>query len=296
MTNHEWTDDELQALEKRIKAEYQKAYNETYKEMLVVIQRLQDPDGKLSERKRLALLSQQKRLDSLCKQMANSLSTAGKTAQSLIQSSVAKVYVHSYNVFAEALNFSLITGQDAIAILAEEITPFDKLALEALQDATVIKRRMTSEMVTSLLRGESIPKIAKRLQRATEGNLVNAVRVARTEVTRVESAAAQDVGQHGEEVGFDMGKRWFATKDKRTRPSHKAADRAEVRMDELFEIDSPDGPDLMAYPGDVSHGAGADNVCNCRCRIVPFIIGIKSTETTVKPSDVALLNADLSVK
>lgn len=297
MSVHDFADDELSRLEKRIKKEYRKAYQRCYDEMQKVITKIQADDGTMDRRKMLGLLAKKRKLENLCKQMADQIAHAGKVAESLINSSVAAVYANTYNAYAGVLEFSLVTNQDVIGILAGNVNPFDHLALSALQDSAVIKRRMESEMVTSLLRGESIPKIARRLQNAAEGCLSNAVRVARTEVTRIESSAANDIGKHGEELGFDMGNRWIATKDKRTRHSHRLADHTEVRVGEYFEIDSPDGPDLMRFPGDVSMGAGADNVCNCRCRVLPFIIGIKSTALkNESTAEVASLNSALSVQ
>lgn len=298
MTAHEWTDAELLKLEHRIKREYQKAYNEAKADLEAVLSALQDDDGTMPLRKRMGLIAKKRKLDALCKQMADAIANAGKISGSLIDSSVASVYMRNYNAFASVLDFALITQQDVVGILSAQVHPFDRLALDALQDPDTIKRHMESELVTGLLRGESIPKIARRLQTAAEGSLSNAVRVARTEVTRVEASARNDIGKQGEKLGFDMGKRWIATKDKRTRPSHRKVDHAEVRMGELFELDGKDGVnDYLEFPGDVSHGAGPGNVCNCRCTVIPFIIGIKNTASEdVKTADTALLNEKLSVK
>lgn len=59
-------------------------------------------------------------------------------------------------------------------------------------------------------------------------------------------------------------KRWDATGDKRTRPSHMHLDGQEVGLNEAFKTD--DGHQLM-YPLDTSLGAPGSETINCRCRV-----------------------------
>lgn len=61
--------------------------------------------------------------------------------------------------------------------------------------------------------------------------------------------------------------RWVSTDDGRTRPEHLDANRQEVPYDEPFEV----GDEKLMYPGDISLGANAGNVINCRCTMVTFI-------------------------
>ena len=128
-------------------------------------------------------------------------------------------------------------------------------------------RKLESELTTGILKGESIPNIAKRLKSVSEGYLGDTIRIARTETTRVEGSARQAVGDEGKRLGFKMWKRWVATADARTRDAHAAADGQEVPNDEPFTV----GGEEMMYPGDISLGASAWNVINCRCTIVNFI-------------------------
>lgn len=62
---------------------------------------------------------------------------------------------------------------------------------------------------------------------------------------------------------------WQATGDNRTRDAHAALDGTTIGFGELFQ--SPTGA-FLAYPGDTSNGAGAEDLVNCRCAAVTRIL------------------------
>lgn len=263
---HTWTDAELRRLEKRIKAEYTKAYAEIKKEMQSILANITDASNMTSE-KRMIEMNKYNRLNSLCEQMSATLKETNITAQKFISKSMQNVYKMNYNFNAEILGFSLLDNTAVKNILTETVNPFTKLAIEGDNDKTVMMRKFESEMTTALLKGESIPKIANRLKLVSEKYLSNTIRIARTETTRIENSARQSIGDEGVRLGFKMWKRWVATGDARTRDEHLSADGQEVPNDEPFEI----GGEQLMFPGDESLGASPENTINCRCTMVPFI-------------------------
>jgi hypothetical protein len=58
-------------------------------------------------------------------------------------------------------------------------------------------------------------------------------------------------------------KKWVAIKDERTRYSHSVVDGTIIGANELFDV----GNSEMEYPLDDSHGAGAEEIANCRCTL-----------------------------
>ncbi len=88
--------------------------------------------------------------------------------------------------------------------------------------------------------------------------------IARTEALSVLSEANYEATEQMiEQTGIDRSRvrrRWHATKDKRTRDSHRPMDGQEVGMDEPFE--SGAGVELW-WPGDVN--APAEERIACRC-------------------------------
>ena len=262
----DWTDAELRRLEKSINAEYTKAYQQCKAEMSEIMARIQAHPEWTAE-KRLLEMNKYNRLNSLCEQMAATLKDTNATAQRFIGKSSANVYTHNYNADAERLGFSLIDNTAAKNILTENVNPFTQIAFDKMKNKALLVDRLKSEMISSLLIGESIPKMAHRIKNVTESSLSDAIRIARTETTRVENSARAAIGDEGERLGFDMWKRWVATNDNRTRDAHADMDGAEIPKDEAFVVD---GEELM-YPGDISLGASGKNVCNCRCTVVYFI-------------------------
>lgn len=263
---HKWTDAELKRLEKRINSEYTKAYQEIRKEMADIMQKI-STNPNMSLQQKMAAMNKYNRLQNLSKQMAEVLQDTNKTAQSFISKSMQNVYKMNYNFSAEQLGFSLLDNTAVKNILTGEVNPFTKLSIAGELDKQVIMRKLESELTTAILKGESIPNIAKRLKNVSEGYLGDTIRIARTETTRVEGSARQAVGDEGKRLGFEMWKRWVATSDARTRPDHAAADGQEVPNDEPFMV----GGEEMMYPGDISLGASAWNVIQCRCTMVNFM-------------------------
>lgn len=93
-----------------------------------------------------------------------------------------------------------------------------------------------------------------------------ALLIARTETTKLSNFA--HVTAADSIVGVALQKKWIATYDLKTRDDHKSANGAIVAKDGLFSV----GGQKMAYPGDGSHGAGADQICNCRCVVSYTVI------------------------
>jgi hypothetical protein len=64
---------------------------------------------------------------------------------------------------------------------------------------------------------------------------------------------------------FMYEKKWIPATDTRTRPDH-----AEMRGKDWIPFDQNFivGGNQMRQPGDGSQGAGADQICNCRCKVV----------------------------
>lgn len=96
-----------------------------------------------------------------------------------------------------------------------------------------------------------------------------AMTVARTETIAavnagVFRAAELDAEQRGDPAPF---KQWISTDDKRTRPTHVAADQQRTLLREPFRV----GGAPLLFPGD-PRGPAAE-VINCRCTLLPVVLG-----------------------
>lgn len=59
---------------------------------------------------------------------------------------------------------------------------------------------------------------------------------------------------------------WMTEADDRVRPTHEEVDRTDIPINELFQV----GDSYMLFPGDITHGASAKEIDNCRCRVVYY--------------------------
>jgi F like protein len=96
-----------------------------------------------------------------------------------------------------------------------------------------------------------------------------AVTVARTETIAavnagVFRAAELDAEQRGDPAPF---KQWISTEDQRTRPTHVAADKQRTLLREPFRV----GGAQLLFPGDPR--GPAQEVINCRCSMLPVVLG-----------------------
>ena len=274
------TDAKLNALEKNIKTVYTKAYNDMKDEASALLSKIQlNPEMPLSQK--MALMSKYDRLNTLSTQLANTAYNANTMAQKMINNEMVNIYELNYNESAERLGFALVDHTAIKKILKEEENPFNMIS--SLYDKVGIRNQMKGELMQGLLKGESIQKIARRFKNVSEKSLKDSIRIARTETTRVQNSAKMDIGKHGQELGFEMWKRWVATTDGRVREDHLAMNGVEVPQDEPFVL--PDGSKMM-FPADMSMGADVSQVVNCRCTMIEFVKeGANKEEFSEKEKD-----------
>lgn len=259
------TDAKLKTLERQIKSVYTKAYQEMKKEASDILAKIEvNPDMPLAQK--MALMTKYDRLNTLSTQLANTAYEANSYAQKMINNEMVNIYDINYNGDAERLGFGLVDHTAIKKVLKQEENPFNMIS--SLRDKEGIRNQMKGQLLSGLLKGEGINKIARRLKDVSEKSLKDSIRIARTETTRVQNSAKMDIGKHGQELGFEMWKRWVATTDGRVREDHLAMNGVEVPQDEPFVL--PDGSKMM-FPADVSMGADVSQVVNCRCTMIEFI-------------------------
>lgn len=138
--------------------------------------------------------------------------------------------------------------------------------------------------------GDSIPNLAKRIRTLFDQTYKHrAETVARTEVTSGYNGSAYTVANESDSV---TGLEWIATRDKRTRKSHRAMDGQQIQKGQFFQLDGA----TIAYPGDPnvqtqmnSEGVvpnPAEFIVNCRCTLVPIVIQTADAAPRGVPAEV----------
>ena len=142
----------------------------------------------------------------------------------------------------------IYSGQSAYSLRKNVNIPKDKRWNE---------RKMNSEVLKGIKNGESMDKIAKRLQKVTDMTDAAAIRNARTMVTAAENGARQATADYlYEEYGIDTMKIWDAVGDERTRDSHNFVSGETVPRELPFS-------NGLMYAGDPA--GPPDETFNCRC-------------------------------
>ena len=121
------------------------------------------------------------------------------------------------------------------------------------------KGHVNNAILQGILQGDSIPKIAQRLENILGMDHNAAVRSARTATTAAECAGRLDTYKYAESLGIKLQKQWLATLDDRTRHAHRQLDGQTVDIGKNFEIDGYE----LEYPGDPK--APGYLIYNCRC-------------------------------
>lgn len=295
---HTKTDEKLEEMEKRLSAIYSRASKEIQqtadeyfsrfkaqdekKRKLVEAGKLTEADYKKWRKNKILYGSRFKAMQEKC---AQQLLKVNETAAAYINGELPEVYALNYNALEEAVDgvggysFTL-TDADTVRNLATtdgSLLPYKKL--DPKKDVPWNMQKINAETLQGILQGESIDKIAKRIQNVQAMNRNSAIRTARTIVTGAECKGRQDSYQRAQEDGIILRKYWLATYDKRAREWHREAgntyteDKA-IEIDDFFVVDG----EKMLHPGDSMHGASGHNLYNCRCSIASKVIGFKKAQ------------------
>lgn len=219
-------------------------------------------------------------------QMAANYEHANEIALAYINGQLPEVYALNYNyigkdiqnkvgrtvqkAFDKNISFTLV-DQHTVYLLAtknKSLLPYKKV--NVAKDKLWNTKQINAQVLQGILQGESMYKIAKRLQNVTDMTANAAIRNARTMVTGAENAGRMHAMEGAEEQGFIVEKRWLATNDERTRDWHMELDGVQVPYKKPFK----NAYGEIMYPGDPN--AHPANVYNCRCTIVEEDVALKT--------------------
>lgn len=298
---HQWTDEQLEGLERLLRAEYTQAAKEarsTLESMLKTYerereQRLKALDNTSEAREAFdqwcrGQALQQARVASIAEQMSEAAVSANGKALAAVRDMMPMVY--SENANRAAFDIDKMLGANTMFDLVDEST-VREIMLSGASNSPIIRevpnpvhdrpkdyrwnrQKFTSAITQGILQGESIPNIVKRTSDIFGSNEAAAVRAARTATTGAENAGRiSSYRRATDDLGIPMVEEWVATLDMRTRESHRALDGVQVEVGEAFHAEDGD----LRYPGDPQ--GPASEVYNCRCTIRGRIKGFENAHT-----------------
>lgn len=234
--------------------------------------------GELSERDyrswRASKVLTGKRYASLLDQVSWGYEHANEVAMAALEGRLPEVYAENANFAAysvceatgAAIPFDMMSADAVQQMVANGADLFPVPSVNAAKDVAWSRKLMASQLTQGLLLGESMPKVARRIQSVTDSNWATALRTARTTVTAAENAGRVESYRRAKDMGIQLKKQWMATLDGRTRHSHRQLDGEAVAEDEKFS-------NGCRYPGDPE--ARYAETMNCRCTLIAAVEGFE---------------------
>ena len=229
-------------------------------------------------------LRQQTYMNERYKSMLNTTTTklanVNETALSYLNGKMPKIYATNYNQVSEdipsGISFDLVDETTVKNLVKDNPKLLPTKKLDIPKDKRWNQKAINSQVLQSIIQGESITKMAKRLTPIMDRNHNSAIRNARTMTTGAQNKGRLDSYKTAQDKGIVLHKVWMATNSDRTRAWHADLDGAEVEIDEPFENDYG----KIMFPGDPTAHPG--NVYNCRCTLTTKIIGFKRADGSIK--------------
>lgn len=190
-------------------------------------------------------------------------------AAQMIRNHMPEVYALNANYAAYEIdkrvgfdtNFQLYDKATVERLIRDNPDLLPDVKIDKRKDKSWNGKKLRNEITQGILQGESVPKMAKRLERVMKMDENMAIRNARTATTSAQNGGRLSSFERAKGLGIGVRKVWIATMDGSTRHSHRALDGQERPTDEPF--DSEHG--AIMYPGDPY--ADPAEVYNCRCRL-----------------------------
>lgn len=290
---HRETDKELEKMERKLRVVYgqaaarsQQKANRFFEKFAELdrIKKQQVKEGKLDQETYLAWRRNKMAMGENYRAMVDTLTSdmvnTNQIAASVINGHLPEVYANNYNFGTYQIehdsqmntSFTLYDRQTVERLMRgnPDVIPI-KARVDIPKDKLWNKQKINSVITQSILTGDSIPDIAKSLQKVAEMNKIAAVRTARTATTSAQNGGRVDSYKRAQEMGIKLRQQWMATLDGRTRDSHRALDGEiiAVAKDKWHPAKFSNG---CRFPGD-PQGPGHE-IYNCRCTLLGVIDGV----------------------
>lgn len=307
---HEWTDEQIEALERRFGRAYSQAAREMREKLDTFLsdyarrnaQWMHDVhDGKATREEwdawKRDMATDRQFISGMVEQLSRDATRTNQLAFDMINDALPSVAAENANFAAYGIesrigydthSFDLVDqstirrmmglgddGQILHEVIPQGETPnvpwqSVRVNMDAAKDVRWNRQKFNALLTQSILQGESIPNAAKRLGTALNMGKNMATRAARTAMTAAENAGRTDSYQRAKRIGIDLEQQWMATLDMRTRHSHRQLDGQHVPVGEKFKVDGVE----LEFPGDPT--APGEYVWNCRCTLVAWFPDIEN--------------------
>ena len=285
-------DKQLEQLEKRLTALYADAAKEVSAEFDKFTSTFKDKDIEMSVKVQGGTMSdaeyelwRQKNIlqsdmyQSTINNLTDMMVKADIMAMAVVKGELPKVAAESYN-FGQALGWkaaqdsglSLGTFQIYNARSIQRLLKGSKIMkdVDIPLDKKWNRDKINKAISTSILKGDSIPKTADRLQNITDMDRNAAIRNARTCMTAAENMGRAEAFDNIKAKGVPVDFVWSCVHDNRTRDTHILLDGTIRDENGYFGVGIINTP--LRFPADPD--GDPEEIYNCRCRASIVLQGI----------------------
>lgn len=283
---HDETEEMIREVGRKVRREYLQALTETQEKLEDYLRRFEAKDsikrgqaerGEITQKEYAAWRRNQilagERWQEMADNLAEDYTNASKAAMSIVRGHTSDAYAANFNYGTYQVEsegrvdtaFTLYDRQTVERLLRDEPDLLPAPRVSVPKEKRWNRQHVVSAVTQGILQGESLDKVARRLQSVADMDFRAAMRNARTAMTGAQNAGRVDAYRRAQEMGIQVRKRWMATLDMRTRHAHRRLDGETMPMDERFS-------NSLRYPGDPYGEAG--EVYNCRCTLVPDLPGV----------------------
>lgn len=235
-------------------------------------QLLKVSEGKLTEEAyrqwRTRQLTASRWVNSMAEEVATNLTKANASAVTIASKEIDKVYEANVKAgLAEVATVASVALPPTRTLAyIEKVKTFLPVINES-KDIAYNMRIVKSAIMQGVTKGESVPKMAKRIANVTGQSKSASLRTARTAINSAHNGGRLESYQRAVAMGINIEKQWMATADSRTRKSHLLMNGETVPVNEEFS-------NGLMFPQDPS-GEPAE-VYNCRCTMIAVSGGKES--------------------
>lgn len=274
----DWTDEKLAELEKKIAEVYEEARRDLDKKAERYFKKFEQRYKKEYEAYKngeytrdefiswvYAQIGRGTKWEILRDTMAERVTNANEVAASYINDYTPTIF--SLNANFEAfiaegshpnVSFTLFNEVTVKKLIEKDRKILPERKIDVPKDLKWNQKKLQNALLQGILQGESTGKIANRFANVANMNRSSAIRNARTAVTGAQNAGIYETMKREESMGIDTEKYWSATKDLKTRTSHRILDGEKVMLGEKFS-------NGLRYPGDMA--GRPEELYNCRCKL-----------------------------
>lgn len=287
---HDYADHKIAEFQAEVWEVYQQAQADAQEALAKFLKRFEKEDSKRRELVekgemtkaeykswRSGQILRNRQLSSTLDQVSQAMVNANQVAMAALSGKLPEVYAENANCSAFwvcketglAVGFDLVDPDTVQHMLTAGEALFMAPGVNVAKDKLWNRKLMASQLTQGVLLGESIQKMARRVQRVTGSNYAAAVRTARTAVTGAENAGRVYSYKRAKDMGIKLQKEWLATLDGRTRHSHRQLDGQKIPNEDGAKFDNG-----CRYPGDPQ--GRYDEICNCRCTVIAAVEGFET--------------------